>query len=131
VIAHQRRHQGRAEGAHLAARVVEREGRDVQLAVYERVPLLVRLEQRRARIDLDVQVHACGFCVARNDLHHLVAHVSLAAGKLVRRAQYHRRRQGRTGRQGARERRRNATPFAILHVSFLQITRPSANGFPR
>ena len=96
-------HQRRAEDRHLAARVVEREQRDVELAVDDGVPLLVRLEQRGARIDLDLQVDARGLRVARDHLHHVVAHVALAARELVRGAQDDRCRCYGAGRQNCED----------------------------
>src|SRR6185369_16583787 len=71
----------------LAAGVVERERGDVELAVDQRVPLVVRLEQRSARIDLHLEADVGGLGVARDDLHHLVAHVAAPARELVRSAQ--------------------------------------------
>src|SRR5882672_4267231 len=58
---------------------------------------------------------------APDDLHHLVADVSLAARKLVRCAQHRRRRQGRTGDRGERKRRRDSTPLVIPHVASSEI----------
>jgi hypothetical protein len=47
-------------------------------------PLLGRLEQRRGGIDPDVETDVGVGHLARDDLHHLVAHVALAARPLVR-----------------------------------------------
>ena len=45
----------------------------------------VRLHQRGAGIDLDVEPYVGGLDLARDDLHHLVANIALAAGELVAR----------------------------------------------
>src|SRR5262249_47426810 len=55
-----------------------------ELPVHHGVPLLVRLEQRGARIDLDVEPDIGALGLARDDLHHLVAGITLAAGELMR-----------------------------------------------
>jgi len=86
-VAHQAGHQRDAEGAHLAARVIERERRDVELPVDQGVPLLVGLEQRRPGVDLDFEIDVGRLGVAGDDLHHLVAHVPSSARELVRGAQ--------------------------------------------
>ena len=108
VVLDQARHQRRAELRVLAAGVVEREGRDVELAVDHRVPLLVRLEQGRAGIDPDVEPDVGGGDLARDDLHHLVAHVALAARELVRGLELGLRR-GAGGQRGT-ERAGDAEP---------------------
>ena len=84
LAADQAGHQRRAERRHLAAGVVEREQRDVELAVDHGVPLVVRLEQRGAGIDLDVEADIGGLDFLGDHLHHVVADVALAARELVR-----------------------------------------------
>jgi hypothetical protein len=84
VVLDQTGHQGGAELRMLAARIVERKGRDVELALDHRVPLLGGLEQRRGGIDPDVQADVGCRHFARDHLHHLVAHVPLAARPLMR-----------------------------------------------
>src|SRR5262249_56033999 len=84
VSAYQRRDEGWGERADLSARVVEREGGYVELAVGHRIPLVVGLEQRRTGIDLHFEAGIGGLGVARDDLDHFVAGVALAARKLVR-----------------------------------------------
>jgi hypothetical protein len=54
MVAHQSGHQRGAERASLAARIVERQGGQVELPVDDRFPLIVGLEQRCAGIDLDL-----------------------------------------------------------------------------
>src|SRR5439155_16932577 len=49
--------------------------------------MLVGLEQRRPGVDLDLEIDVGRLGVARDDLHHLVAHVPPSAGELVRGAQ--------------------------------------------
>jgi hypothetical protein len=71
--------------------------RDVELAVDQRVPLLVRLEQRRAGVDLDRQADVGRLRLLRDHLHHVVAHVALAARELVRSAHRDGLREGAGG----------------------------------
>src|SRR3546814_17113900 len=59
VVLHQARHQRGAELRMAAAGVVERESRDVELALDHGVPLIGRLEKPSAGIDLDIQARAC------------------------------------------------------------------------
>ena len=114
VIAHQSGHERCAEGAHLAAGVIEGKGRDVELTDRERVPLLVGFEQRGAGIDLDLEPEIGGLRLARDDLHHLVARVALAARKLMRGLERLPLRGG-----GQREERDGACQYGCccLHVS--------------
>src|SRR5262249_42040530 len=51
-------------------------------------------------IDLDLQVDARRLGFSRDDLHHLVAHIALATGKLVGCAQYDGRREGAAADRG-------------------------------
>jgi hypothetical protein len=116
---HEAGHQRRAEGANLPGSVVEREGRDVELTVDERVPLVVRLEQRGAGIDLDLKPDIRGLRLASDDLHHLVARVPLAAGELVRGLEGHLRRGGgRAERQAADDGIKNGTHVVSSVVLF-------------
>ena len=112
VIAHQSRHERCAEGAHLAAGIVEGKGGDVELTDRERVPLLIGFEQGGAGIDLDIEPDIGGLRVARDDLHHLVARIALAAGKLMRGLE-----RLRLGGSGKREERHDAGPYGcgFLH----------------
>ena len=72
----------------------------LELTVDRRVPLLVRLEQRSPGIDVHLEFHPRRLGLASDDLHHLVAHIPLAARKLVRSAQHRRRCQRRVREQG-------------------------------
>jgi hypothetical protein len=84
MVLDQARHQRGGELRVTATGVVERERRDVELALDHRAPLLLRFEQRLAGIDLDVEVDVGRGGLLGNDLYHLVACVALAAGPLVR-----------------------------------------------
>ena len=121
VAAHQSGHQGRAERAHLAARVVEREQGDVELAVDQRIPLLLRLEQRGAGIDLDVEIDVRGLGVAGDHLHHVVAHVALAAGKLMRGPHDDGRRDDGARNQHGDPRGKHADFLELTHRFLLQV----------
>jgi len=68
----------------LAGGVVQREGGDVELAFDHRIPLLPRLEERLAGIDPDRKPDVGSTNLLGDDLHHLVAHVALAARPLMR-----------------------------------------------
>ena len=56
---------------------------DVELPLDHGAPLLFWLEQRFARVNLDIEIDVCGGRLARDDLHHLVAGIALAARPLV------------------------------------------------
>lgn len=77
-------HERCAELRVAPARVVERKGRHVELALDQRTPLLLRLVQRLTGIHLDLEPDVRLLDLARDDLDHLVAHVALPAGELVR-----------------------------------------------
>src|SRR5207237_3139629 len=115
VAAHKAGHQRRTEGPLLAAGVIERERRNIELPVDERVPLLVRLEERRARIDLHFELDVGGLGLASDDLHHLVAHVAAPARELVRCAQGCRGCKCGCGRAGA-ERQDDETKLEAGHT---------------
>ena len=83
VVFHQPRHQRRAELGVPTAGVVERQRRDVELALGNGGPLLLRLEQGLARIDPDLQPDVGRLYLAGDDLDHLVTYVALAPGPLV------------------------------------------------
>jgi len=105
-----------------AGRVVQREGGDVELTLGHRAPLLARLEQRLAGIDLDLEPDVRLGDLAGKDLHHFIAHIALAARPLVRRLENHIRRM--SGRHGNRHRRRQAErgPCKCLEHVFLPNT---------
>jgi len=67
-----------------AGGVVEREGGNVELSLDHGAPLFLRLEQGLSGIDLDLQADIGLRDFPGKDLHHLVAHVALAARPLVR-----------------------------------------------
>jgi hypothetical protein len=81
---HQARHQGGAELRMEARRVIEREGRHVDLAGLHGFPLLLRLDQAGAGENLDFEPDLGRGNILGDHLHHFVAHVALAARKLVR-----------------------------------------------
>ncbi len=66
-------------------RIVQGKGRDIELALGHRVPLLLRLEQRGAGIDSHLEVDAGLLHLVLDDLDHLAAHILLRP--LVRGAQ--------------------------------------------
>jgi hypothetical protein len=110
MVADEAGHQRRAEGADLAARIVERKRGNIELAVDHRVPLFLWLEQRGTGKDLDVEPDIGGFRLARDDLQHLIAGIALAAGELMRRAQGN-LRVGRKRQQGGHRQRNQHTPM--------------------
>src|SRR5690606_29466187 len=61
-----------------------RECGNVDLPAEHRLPLLLGLDEAGTGIDLDLETDIRGRNLARDDLDHLVANVTLAAGKLVR-----------------------------------------------
>ena len=75
-----------------AGSVVERKGRHVQQATGHRIPLVVRLVERRSGKYLNLKVNVGGSDVTGDHLHHLVAYVAFAAGELVRSLQHRLRR---------------------------------------
>ena len=59
-VFHQARHQRGAELRVLAAGIVQREGRDIELPLHHGIPLLARLEQRGAGIALHLHADVGG-----------------------------------------------------------------------